>query len=124
MNTLYGIMLGALQCYAIVMCLLLIFLIYRHLQAMSRVKFYQKQGLRAIPGYNNPIIGSVYNLYQYFMKRKQATGKEIVRHILLFFIEQLDPMGQDSVKDPIIVNNNMTVLTLYVADPYVVKDLF
>ena len=48
--------------------------------------------------------------------------------VIKYFLDQLDPEGRegsyDSSKDPVVIQNIMTAITLYVADPIMLQDLF
>ena len=59
---------------------------------------------------------------------KEKAGKEIVEHMVYFFLDHLDPDARlgsyDSTKDPVVVMNMASVCTLYISDPAMVQDLF
>ena len=84
----------------------------------------------ALPNYDRFIIGNLFNVYYYFKMRKEKMGKETVRHIILYFIDQLNPTPTgdaklyDASKAPVVISNNITVTTLYIACPYMLKDLY
>ena len=62
------------------------YLTYRHFSAVSRVKFYQEQGMSPIPEYDKFIVGSIGNLMRFTKERKEKPPGT-VKHIIQFFLD-------------------------------------
>ena len=116
------------QVVLVSLALLFAFLTYRHIKAVDRVKFYVAQGMSPTPGWEKFIQGNIDLALRYEKLCGENAGKNIVKHISCYFMDNVDPQGRvdsyEAAKHPVPIMNMMGTVHVIVADPIMVQDLF
>ena len=81
-----------------------------------------------IPGYDKFIIGNIDKTWRYGKLRSENAGKKNVVHIIRHFMDNVDPEQRtdsyEAAKHPVVVDKRGITVSLCIADPEMVQDLF
>ena len=100
---------------------------YLHFKCMQRINYYQAQGITTLPGYDKFFFGNAGIIKKYKQESDERTGKRPLRVFKNWIMDQVETGEQhsyDASKHPIVIMNFGTNITLYVADPDVLQDLY
>ena len=111
----------------LLIALIVVWMVLRHFNAVKRVEYYAVQGMSALPGYNNFLIGNAYSFAKYRKLQEANKGKSPMRIATSWICDELHPeRGNDNYdpsRDPIVVQNFGGNIHLMVSDPEMVQDL-
>ena len=103
-------------------------LVYLHLRVMSRISFYEKQGVVIYPGASSFIMGNIWDFMAYGVAASETKDEPLPNPSLWLANRFMKKVGDDRdfdpVKYPMIFFNKLTMPQLIISDPEIVKDLY
>ena len=103
-------------------------LVYLHLRILSRISFYEKQGVVTYPGAKSFIMGNIYDFIAYGVAAENTKDEPLCNPSLWLANRFMKLKGEerdfDPVKYPMIFFNKLTMPQLIISDPEIIQDLY